>query len=383
MTSAPRTPRDLRVWAAARTRRRPEIWLGSPDLGDADESTFSLRPPTREAVRTDPDAAHRWLAAWRDFPAGRGVEVQREQRDWRPFGVVSVPIRVRIVGSDALANLATLTSWPDTRGVAQVLREHWPGSDYLADALVARRGSLAGLDHANLARLIDVVDWLVAHPESGLLPRQVPVPGVDSKWIERHRGLVESFVAAVSGAPDSGLVHEAQRFRVRLLDPTMPSEVRDFTAPIAELSRATWTPKTVVIVENLATLAVLPELPGVVAIHGRGLAAEQLGRVPWIADCARVLYWGDLDSWGFLCLSRCRRSVPHAESALMDAATLRQFWSLVGTEPVSYRAPIESLTASESETLELLRVDQLRLEQEHIELNYAVAALRRRLAAQM
>ena len=326
-------------------------------------------------MRADPDRAHRWLASWRGFTEIEGVIVEREERDWNPFGVVSVPVRVRVTGSDPLARLGSGSAWPAIRRTAEALWAHWPASDYLADALVARRGLLATLDDRDIARLVDVVDWLVANPDAGLLPRLVPVRGVDTKWIERHSSLVESFVAAVSGAPETGLVHEAQRFRVRLLDADLPGDVRDFTAPVAELSRLDWHPATVLIVENLASLAVLPPLPGVVALHGRGLAAEHMGQVPWIRDCARVLYWGDLDSWGFLCLSRCRRTVPNARSVLMDGATVRRFWDLVGSEPVSYRAPIERLTASETETLELLRADHRRLEQEHVAMPHAITVI--------
>lgn len=371
----PRTPADLQTWAQTRARRRPETWLGQDDLGDGDVHRFPLAPPTTPQVRTHPDAAARWLSAWQAWPAPPGAKVVRVERRWHPFGAVRVPTHVEVTGSSALAGIAGPScTWSATRSVAERLSAHWHLATYLADALVAQRSTLATLTEPELSKLIDVVDWLVAHPTSGLQLRHVPVEGVDTKWLERHTGLVRSFVAAVGGVDEWGLVGEAQRFRVRVLDPALEADVRDFTAPVSELAAGPWRPATVLVVENQASLVGLGSLPGTIAVHGRGLAAELLGQVGWLRN-ARVLYWGDLDSWGFLCLSRCRRSLPHAESVLMDAATLRAFERYAVPEPTTYWAEIEHLTPAEAQTLQLLRDGRLRLEQERVGLEFAQRGL--------
>ncbi|MBP8921814.1 MAG: hypothetical protein KBG85_19125, partial [Micropruina sp.] len=55
--------------------------------------------------------------------------------------------------------------------------------------------------------------------------------------------------------------------------------------------------------------------------HGNGLAAPALAQVPWVR-AARLLYWGDLDTYGLSILSMVRQALPQAESLLMDTATL-------------------------------------------------------------
>ena len=102
--------------------------------------------------------------------------------------------------------------------------------------------------------------------------------------------------------------------------------------------------------------------------------------LPWLR-AARVLYWGDLDTYGLSILSMIRQALPQTESLLMDAGTLRRFAALAGTEPRPYRGPIGHLTASEREALLAIRAADVRLEQERIPLNYAREVLRASLSA--
>ena len=45
-------------------------------------------------------------------------------------------------------------------------------------------------------RLLAVVAWLQAHPRPGVYLRQVDAPGVDSKFIEAHRGVLTDLLDA-------------------------------------------------------------------------------------------------------------------------------------------------------------------------------------------
>ena len=216
-----------------------------------------------------------------------------------------------------------------------------------------------------------MVNWFAAHPDSGLLPRQVPVEGVDTKWLERHTDVVQRLVGVLSGRGDLGLRIEPRRFRVRLLDPAVtPQLPRDFTVPTTELITLDISGCSVLICENLQSVAAMPPVPGVVAIHGQGLAVPELALVPWIAG-GRVLYWGDLDTYGFRILSLLRQALPSVESILMDQHTLERYSSLTVTEPSPYRGDITHLTRSENDALRELRLADLRLEQERIDIQYA------------
>ncbi len=126
----------------------------------------------------------------------------------------------------------------------------------------------------------------------------------------------------------------------------------------------------VLICENVQTVAAMPSLPGVVVIHGQGLAVPELAVVPWISR-GRVLYWGDLDTYGFRILSLLRQVLPGVESVLMDRPALDRYLSLAVAEPSPYRGDITHLTRSENDALRALRAADLRLEQERIDIHYA------------
>ena len=83
-------------------------------------------------------------------------------------------------------------------------------------------------------RLIDVVDWLDDHPRPGVYLRQMDVPGVHSKFVEAHRGVLgelldralppESIDAgaragATGFARRYGFREKPERIRFRILDP--------------------------------------------------------------------------------------------------------------------------------------------------------------------
>lgn len=68
---------------------------------------------------------------------------------------------------------------------------------------------------------IRVSAWLLLHPDSGLRIRQVPFPGMDTKWLEDHRALVGGLLGAArsDGATDLGLAPGPVFHDLLVLDP--------------------------------------------------------------------------------------------------------------------------------------------------------------------
>ncbi|GAB3706504.1 Wadjet anti-phage system protein JetD domain-containing protein [Mariniluteicoccus flavus] len=371
-----RTVDDVRALAASRYRSRKGEWLASDDPA-SEEWTLPLHPPTEHEVIVDPDGASRWLASWRSVERRSGLTVTWERRRWATLGPQSVPVRLSVAGVPPVATLAgRADEWARLTAYAGSLRADWPGAAYLSDGLGASAGRLAKLSPKELERLTTVTGWLLSNPHAHLRPRELPIPGVDTKWLERHRRLVDSLVAAISGSAGADLISEAQRFRVRVLDDALAEVggLRDLTATVEELDRWGVSPRRVLIVENLASLASLPPMAGTIAVHGRGYAVTQLARISWVAKNP-VTYWGDLDSHGFAILGRCRDVLPQTRSVLMDRSTLREHADLTVPEPSPYRASVAGLTAEEAATLSLLREHDLRLEQERLDLRGAHSAL--------
>ena len=110
----------------------------------------------------------------------------------------------------------------------------------------------------------------------------------------------------------------------------------------------------------------LPDVAGVVAIHGSGYIGHRVGALPWVR-IRPVLYWGDLDSHGFAILNRVRAAGVDAQSMLMDREVLEAHRDLWVREPTPFRGELSRLTASEQAALDILRTEgDVRLEQERI-----------------
>ena len=248
--------------------------------------------------------------------------------------------------------------------------------DRLTGAIRTHARALEAYDDAEFATLLDVVGWLVEHPASGQRIRQLPIRGIDTKWLEAHRAVVEAFYAAVTGGAGLGLVESQSLIRVRLLDPALRAGgLRDMAAPVEQLAALPIAPSTVFVFENLETVLSMPDVPGAVVVHGSGYAVTRLGSIPWIRD-GRVVYWGDLDSDGLRILHLLRSTCPDVTSVLMDEQTLTEYADLWVPETRPVPGEFGLLVDSERQALDRIRREGgIRLEQERVPWARAVAAL--------
>ena len=101
---------------------------------------------------------------------------------------------------------------------------------------------------------------------------------------------------------------------------------------------------------------------------------HELADVPWLA-ASDVVYWGDLDTHGFAILDRFRRYLPNVRSLLMDPATVENWRHLGVPEPTPNSNVPEHLTESERTAFELVRAENLRIEQERLPWPYVLDRL--------
>lgn len=433
-----RGPQDLCARAAAAYRRSAAAWAVDPAAAGSARVVLGLAPPTeREALSGAQDVAA-WAAAWRAWEARHDVVVERRTRSWASLGAQRVPVRAVLTGADAIAAAAgRADDWERARDRATRLlalgRAHGPsgetGRPALATAVRSVIGAVASYGDDDVERLLAALAWFADNDASGLYLRQVPVAGMDSKWLERHRRVLRSLVPVLrgldaraggpAGAPGPaapGGLEEALGLRplpavcrIRLLDRGLvPGAPRDMSAPIDEIDRL-WAPppvptaqrtappphppggpEAVVVVENLATFLALEERPGAVAVWGHGYSAAALARIGWLRGASTLVYWGDLDVDGLRILAALRAAAPRARSFAMDAATLRRWRRLAvpdpgagaGRSPGAGRPPgaaspdpPDRLTEPEREAWEVLTGGGLRLEQERIAWDWACARL--------
>jgi hypothetical protein len=249
---------------------------------------------------------------------------------------------------------------------------------------------LADYSDQDFARLAALLAWIERNPSSGCYVRQLPISGMDTKWLDgKRRGLVVDLLQAIRGDATvhdfyqlCGLRRPPQRIRLRVLCPELREAVgglTDLEVPLDQLGTLQVQPRCIVIVENLETGLALPDMPGVIAFMKLGTSVSVLASLPWVRE-AQVVYWGDLDSHGFAILDHARRALPQLSSVLMDEQTLLSHRELWVEESTPYaKAELPHLTAVERAVFTKLQANTwgrgVRLEQERVPWRPAVESL--------
>ena len=340
------------------------------------------------------------VRAWvRDLREGRGYRLETK--------TLSHPLH----GREEVPSAAWFDAPEDALGVLRRIREGQRFREILGltDRLVpslgewVRRNPLKALEQeASWPGLLEVVRWMEAHPRSGRTLRQVDAPGVHTKFLEGHRGILSELLdralppeavdpSAPSGAKGFeeryGLRRKALRVRFRCLDPSVapcPFPLgEDLEAPagaFGDLRPHLGRPplRRVFVTENETNFLAFPRMEGSWVLFGSGYGFEALREIPWLASLT-LHYWGDLDTHGFGALDQFRTLFPRTRSFLMDRRTLlahRDHWV---REEHPLRRDLPGLTPEEKALYEDLRQgrpeERLRLEQERIPLSWVQGAL--------
>lgn len=250
-------------------------------------------------------------------------------------------------------------------------------------------------------KLLDIVDWVKENPRPAVYLRQVDIPGIDTKFLECHRGVLaalldQSLPASainehVSGvgqfALRYGFVDKPARVRIRILDPDiqlLPGSNQDITVTQACFGLLDTDPRikdrihTVFITENETNFLTFPSVSNSMVLFGAGYGFDFLSEVNWL-PALKIYYWGDIDTHGFAILDQLRARLPKAQSLLMDESTLlahRSFWE---EEHKPECRDLSRLTLEEKKLYEDLRSNRfsknLRLEQERIQFRCLCEAL--------
>lgn len=380
------SPEAARDFLVRRFNNQHQNWL-------AGEGTWplvvSLGVPSEKDIAEDASAVREWAAAWQ-LRTGPG-ELVFEERQFARLGRHRLPASLTIQDAAAVAGcVGQLRRWEVATQRFQQMLSRWPVMG--RRALASRFDVLADYSAVDFERLMALLAWLAANPASGLYLRQLPVEGVDTKWMEKRTGLMAGLLRSLREVAEDdadahrlfGLRKPAHRVRIRVLCPALRRAVGglcDIEAPVVELAALPIEPRTVVIVENLETGLALPDVSGAVAILRLGNAVSVLGLLPWLRE-SKVVYWGDIDTHGFAILDRARLAVPQLQSVLMNEETLLSHRLLWGHEPAQCpNVPLNALTAQERSVYENLRAntwgDRVRLEQERLCWTQAVKALTR------
>ena len=151
---------------------------------DWEPLSIALRGPSAREIGERLAEVRRWAAEWAE--AARGpLRVENKQVGGRHFGVNSVPGRAWLDGYDDA--WALLRVQPEVRRLSELIET--ARGTRLIPWLTGHPMRALRLAEA-WDRLTATVRWIERQQAPGMYLRQVDVPGVDTKFIERHKGVL-------------------------------------------------------------------------------------------------------------------------------------------------------------------------------------------------
>lgn len=381
-----RLPEDVRQFLARRFQGKHRDWL----ISDPGKSQWPLKVPlgipTEQAALKQVDGVRAWVSAWQGWQ-GVGT-LSWCERQWKALGIQRLPEKLTLRGPEDVALwIGASARWVRALSRYQTLIARWP---VLAQQLPRYFDVLADYSDADFRRLAEMLDWINRNPKSNLYPRQIPVAGTDSKWLDSRKGIISDLIATLHGDPTGereffwrcGLRAQPQLLRMRVLDPDLRAGfggLGDISAPYKEMARIGIRPKNVFVVENLQTGLAFDDISGAIVIMRLGYAVDILGELPWLKQ-AQCIYWGDIDTHGFAILNRARAYIPSLETILMDEPTLmrhRDLWVEEKDQHSLTELPL--LTDTEQKLYQSIKGNvwdqKVRLEQERIDWDLAWGAI--------
>ena len=358
-----------------------------------------LKTPSSKALSDDYAKVRDWIA---DLQAAKGFRLEMQT------------VRHKIIGENTIPKAIWLDSLEEAVGIIGKQKESRQFAK-LINLTQARYPELLSWLKAyplkalslfdEWLKLLAVIDWLKAHPTPSIYLRQADIAGVDTKFIERHRGVLISLLD-LSLATDNinthcngvtqfearyGFLQKPVRVRFRVLDPhihLIPGDSQDMTltkeAFIALEQDLTFQQQihTLFITENEINFLAFPVVKNSLVLFGAGYGFEALSEIKWLSE-KQIYYWGDIDTHGFAILNQLKSHLPNAQSLLMDKETLLSHQNFWEEEKQPETKDLQHLNEAEQRLYNDLRDNRIaarvRLEQEKIGFNWVLKNLESKL----
>lgn len=353
--------------------------------------TLSIGQPDSAVFLNDAAALRSHLQQWRAVEQQGIGSVQWQERRYRG-------------SSDAIA---VPTHWQlakPSQCVAAIVHFKVPGHAQVKSDYARLSTLIAAVEHPGFQRLLvrRLAQWrdaptdavvAAAHMALQLEPscaqgkplRALAVQGNDSKFCERHAGLItalldERFDGEASRQGLVGFLGALPESDHWLLIAPLAPGLLPFAQQRVRASELQTTPlpaQRILLVENERCLHQLPQpLTDTIAVLGAGLNLGWLA-APWLQERS-VAYWGDLDTWGIHMLGVARSHLPHLHALLMDRATFSAHQPLAVAETVHAHGPASEALSPEEAALDaqLRTQEKGRLEQEFLPADVVHRAVR-------
>ncbi|GII95113.1 Wadjet anti-phage system protein JetD domain-containing protein [Sinosporangium siamense] len=302
-------------------RRLESTWHDQAvGVGQAWPHKFPLSvPDKKDALESGwQKIIHPLIRTWRDWAAQHPARLHTASR--QVFTTVQdVPSHLEIFTADDAA-VVVGGDWAERlergRRRAALLADVFPAVPEPQRIIRAADGHT----DTDFALLLEVATWFTRNDASGYTPRQVPIPGIHAKWLNTHQPLILN----LAGRETLGLLPaHPSRIHFTYLDPghRATGGRRHDSATVGDTFTPAYQPDIVIVSENKDTAIHFPPLPGGIAVEGDGFGGKAAAAFSWLTSARHLLYWGDIDAYGFEILNGWRDDGVLATSILMDQAT--------------------------------------------------------------
>ncbi len=351
------------------------------------------RPKSNEVNENFAEVSH-WIKRLRDHSRqgiGFGYELIEKEMVHRQSGRNLLPTHAIVpTVQDALRLLKKEREANKFLELAGGMTADWPALQEWAGRY-PHKVLAAGDDWTGI---LAVMKWFSLNPRCGLYLRQLDIPGIDTKFIERRKGILTELLNII--LPERAIDHNVSSFeqqfglrikpvqvRMRLLDQTQYIQgLSDLTIPVEQLKD--WSPGAdrVFITENEINGLCFPDTENSLVIFGLGYGVDILKAIAWLKE-KEIYYWGDLDTHGFAILDQVRSFLPQTRSLLMEESILLQHRALWSVEDKPFLGQLTRLSPEEQRLLCSLQNNTwgkgVRLEQERISFQQVKQCLREKL----
>ncbi|MFA1546069.1 Wadjet anti-phage system protein JetD domain-containing protein [Actinomadura chokoriensis] len=370
------------------------------DLGGGDPVTFSV--PLRPGVSTGGAVArvgypawYAWRMRWRELTDRQLAGVAIVRKPMSVQGVTDDYPATLVADLDAAVALVSGTGPPAVDVArARTLASSLRSAGAVVTPATVRAACQLGAVDAEV--LLSAVTWLRRHPDaSAWTARQLPIPGMHTKWLDTHGALLRD----VAGRdvrdevrPRPAVVH------LTYVDPDHAGSGRrrHDAWTTGDTHDIAYRPRIVLVVENRDSRLWFPPVRDTIVVEGVGKAAAALlANVPWIRAADHVVYWGDIDADGYAILNGFRAALAEpapddappkpVASILMDATDLHRYaqhglnHDKAGRPIKSSSVPLPRLTDAEATAYDTIATAGVtpfrRIEQEAIPLADAATRL--------
>jgi hypothetical protein len=344
------------------------------------EINFSFKRLSQKDIENNFNQINQWIKELNQLP----FDVKFSSVSYRSLGEQSLPCSIVVNQEQFLTYLGKKRDF--SKHIA-LLEDSF--SQFLSlKSLLIKEPKLI-MEYAEVwDRLLRVCHYFLSSPRPNLYIRELEIEGVDSKFIEQYKRVLDKLLEIVLEASfydkeiskishygfekKYGLKYDLPTIRFRILDPKhYICNLDDLSLPLNLFKNLDLACEHVYITENKINGLSFPKKENAMVIFGLGYGIESLKEVAWLQE-RNIYYWGDIDTHGFAMLSQIRSYFPQTQSLLMNHETVMRFKHLAVIENKPFKGELSNLTQSEQRVFERLKRDHygeaLRIEQERVSL---------------